>query len=179
KGGSENAGARRSNSVRVCQCIFISPSAGILVHGQQGRYATAFAVYTSQQVTGTLGCNHHNVHVTGRNEGFEMNAEPVRNAQDFSRVQVGPDSTFIYLCLGFIRGEDLDPVGALDGFRWRDHGEPISPRLYRRRTLWVQDDNYTVAAVTEILRLGMTLVSIAQDSDRFSLLSSGVGIVFI
>src|SRR4051812_387049 len=85
------AGPGRSDAMRVSQPEFVGAAAGVLLDGKQGGHATSFAVNATHQVSGAFGSDHHDVNVAGRHNGFEMNAEAMREAEHFAGMQVWLD----------------------------------------------------------------------------------------
>ena len=130
-------------------------------------------------MTRTLGRNHDHVNIFGWNDGLEVNAEPVRNPQNLSRMQVVTDGSFIEFRLGFIGGENLYPVRPLGRFRWRDHRHSIGPRLLRRGTVGIQPDNYLEAAVAQVLRLCVSLAAVSDHSNGLILQSGRISVLFV
>ena len=98
-----------------------------------------------------------------------MNAESVREAENFSRMQIWPDELLVYRRLRLIRGEHVDPVRALSCLVGRHHRHAIGPRLLRTLPLRVQPNNDLVTAVAQVLRLRMTLAAVSEDGDRLAL----------
>src|ERR1051326_3189734 len=91
----------------------MSTPAGILLNREQCRHTSPFAVNTPHQMPGTLGSDHYHIHITGRNNRFEVNAEPVREPEHLSGMQIGLDGLFVKRTLRFVRREHVDPVRAL------------------------------------------------------------------
>src|SRR5579862_6048166 len=104
-----------------------------------------------------LGRDHDDIDARGRNDGLEVNAETMRDTQNLSRNQIGSDLAFVQLALGLVRREDMDPISALSGLGRRNHREPIGTRLGCRGTVWVKPDNDFVAAIAQVLGLGVSL----------------------
>src|ERR1700690_2008650 len=76
-----------------------------------------------------------------------------------------PDRRFIEIGLGFIGREDLKPVGTMCGLRRSKHGHSVLPRLLCRAPPGIKSDDYVVSAVTEVLRLSVSLRPVAKDSN--------------
>src|SRR4051812_13001607 len=98
-----------------------------------------------------------------------MNAEAVREAENFSRMQVGLDELIVQFCLGFIGSENVNPVGALCGLVWSHNEHPIGARLLGALAGRIESDDDLVTAIAEILRLRVTLAAVANDRDRLAL----------
>src|SRR5271169_33703 len=154
-------------------------TAGILLNRDQRRYSAAFAIDAPHQVSRTLGSDHHHVYIGGRNDGFEMNAEAVGDAENFPGMQIGLDELIVDLSLGLVRGEYVDPVGALGSFIRSHDDHAVGPRLLRARPIGIESDDDFVSAIAEILRLRMSLAAVAQDGDRLALQCFGLGVAFI
>ena len=126
-----------------------------------------------------LGRDHHHVHVGGRNDGLEMNAEAVRDAENFSGMQIGLDELLVDLRLGLVGSENLDPVGALGGLVGSHHDHAVGPRLLGALASRVEPNDDFVSAVAKILRLRVSLAAIADDGDRLALQCLGLRVAFI
>src|SRR5579864_6354113 len=157
----------------------MSTPAGILLNREQCRHAAPFAVDTPDEMPRTLGSDHHHIHITGRNDRFEVNAEPVRDPEDFSGMQIGLDGLFVERTLRFVRREYVDPVRALGGLVGRHDDHAIGSRLLRTLPVGIEADDDFVSAVAKILSLGVSLASIAKDGDRLALQYLRLGIAFI
>src|SRR5579864_460516 len=127
----------------------------------------------------TLRGNHYHVDVGGRNNGFEMNAEAVREAENFALGEAGFDSGVIECRLGLVRGKNLDPVGAVGCLGRREHREPVCLGLLGAGAGGVEADDHVVAAVAEILGLGVSLAAVAEDGDSFALEGRWVGVALV
>ncbi len=147
--------------------------------GQQRRNAAALGVNAADEMAGTLGRDHDDVNVVRRLNGFEVDAEAVRDAQHFAGMKVGLDLRLVEFALGLVGREDLDPVGALGSFVGRDHDHAIGFRLLGRGSVGVEADDDFVSAVAEILCLGVSLTAITQNGDGLALQSIGICIFFV
>src|SRR5882724_259587 len=121
--------------------------------------------------------DHHDVNVFGRLDCLEMNREPVREAEDLAFTQVRLDSRFVKRGLSLVRRQNLDPVGALGGFGWSNHVHAIGSRLLGRIAFEIQADDYIVSAVAQILRLRVSLRTVAENGDGFALQGRRVSVV--
>src|SRR5262249_60269030 len=68
--------------------ISVAPPPASLMNRQRRRPATPPLITPPQQMPRRLRRDHHHVHIIRRNDRFEMNAEPMREAQNLSRVQI-------------------------------------------------------------------------------------------
>ncbi len=75
--GLQHARPRRPNSMRVSQRKFMRPPASILANRNQRRHAAPLRINPPQQVSRRLRSDHHHIHIAGRDDRLEMNAEPV------------------------------------------------------------------------------------------------------
>src|SRR5580698_9584518 len=89
------------------------------------------------------------------------------------------DRFFVKIGLRLIRGENLDPVGALGGFGWSEDGHAIGTRLLGGAALGIEADDDFVSTVAEVLRLRVSLGTVAEDGYRFALEGFGLRIVLI
>ncbi len=144
-------------------------AAGVLLNGNQRRHATPLRINPSQQMTRALGRDHDHVNICWRNDGFEMNAEPVRDAENFPLGQARLDRGLVEIALCLIRSQNLDPVRLLRGLCGREHSEPVRLCLLGAAAGRVQPDNHVVSAVAEVLGLGVSLASVAEHGDSFAL----------
>ncbi len=60
----QNARAGRPDAVRISQRQFVRVAAGILLDRDQRRHSAPFGVHAAHQMPGTLGSDHHHVHVS-------------------------------------------------------------------------------------------------------------------
>src|ERR1700739_4234360 len=98
-----------------------------------------------------------------------MNAEAVREAENFSRMQIGFDELIVHFGLGLIRCENVDPVGAFGGLIGRDNYHAVGASLLGALAGRIEADDNLVSAVAEILGLRVSLAAIANDCDGFVL----------
>src|SRR5215471_1499179 len=154
-------------------------TAGVLVNRDQRGDTAPFAVNAADKMAGALGRDHHYIDVVGRNYGFEMNAEAVRNSKNFSGVQIGLDELLIKLVLCLIGRKNVDPVSALCRLVWGDHDHAIGASLLGALTVGIEPDDDFMSAVAQILRLGMPLAAITEDRDGFALQRLGICITFV
>src|SRR5579872_89003 len=106
-------------------------------------------------MTGTFGRDHDNVDVIRRNNGFEMDAESVGNAENFSGMEIGFDRLFVKLALRFVGSQNVDPVGALGGLVWRHDDHAVGASLSGARAVGIETDDDFLSTVAEILGLGV------------------------
>src|ERR1035438_8994136 len=106
-------------------------------------------------MSGTLGRDHYDVHIARRNDGFEMNAETVRESQNLSGMQIWLDVLLVNRRLGLVRGEHVNPVGALGGFIRSHHHHAIGASLLRARAVRFQPHNDLADASPEIYGLSV------------------------
>jgi hypothetical protein len=157
----------------------VSAARGVLINGEEGRNTFAFLINTPQQEARTLRCDHHNVDIGGRNDSFEMNAEAVREAESLAGMKKWLNCRFIKGGLGLIGRKNMDPIAAFGSLRRTHDYHAILSRLLRRATIRIKADDDFVSAVAQVLRLGMSLATVAEDRDSFALQGGGIGIVFI
>src|SRR5712692_6923105 len=177
--GLQNTRTGGADAVRVTQRVFMSVATGVLVHGDERRYTTALRIYTAQQVPRALWGDHHHVHVIWRDDGLEMNAEAMRDPENLAGVEKWLDRGLVYLGLSLVWREDLDPIGALRGLGRRCDCHPVRLGLLCARPLGIEPYNDFVAAIAQVLRLGMALASVTQDGDGFALEGGRLGIMLI
>src|SRR5713101_8949665 len=120
-------------------------------------------------MAGTLGRDHDHVHIFRRLDGLEVNREAVREAENLAFVEGRLDGRFVEFGLSLVRRENLNPVGALGGFGWSDHGHTVRARLLRGTALRIKADDDVVSAVTQVLRLCMSLRPVPENGDGFAL----------
>src|SRR6266853_4269685 len=108
-------------------------------------------------MTGTLRCNHNHVHIFWWLDGFEVNREAVGKAENLSLSQMRLDRRLIEVGLSLVGRENLNPVGALRRFRRSKNGHAIRARLLGGTACRIKADDYVVSAITQILRLCMSL----------------------
>ena len=128
---------------------------------------------------GTLGSDHDDINIGRRNDGFEMNAEAVREAENFTRMQIGLDVLVVKFGLGLVGRENVDPVGALGGLIGGDDDHAVGLGLLRALAVGIEADDDFVSAVAEILGLGVSLAAVAEDGDGFALQCLGLGVAFV
>jgi hypothetical protein len=171
--GLQHARAGRANAMRISQRVFVRSLARILLDRDQRRHAAPFGIHPPQQMARALGRDHHHVHILRRNDRLEMNAEAVREAENFSGMQIGLDVLLVNRSLGLIGSEHVNPVGAFGGLIRRDHDHAIGAGLLCAGPIRLQPDDYLAAAVAQVLRLRVSLAAVAQDGDGFALQGLG------
>src|SRR3981081_1911086 len=100
-------------------------SARVLMNRDQGWNSSTLGVHPAHQMARALGRDHDDIDIFRRNNGLEMNTKPVGDSQNLAGSQACPDLRLEKFALGLIRGEYLDPVGALGSFGWRHNFETI------------------------------------------------------
>src|SRR5205807_3037063 len=95
KGGFNNAGSGRAESLGVGQGQLPGSSAGILVNREQRGSSAAFEKYLAHAVAWSFGRNHRDVKVRGRGDGFETDVKPVGEHQRLGRQKVRRDVVLI------------------------------------------------------------------------------------
>src|SRR5215471_16041798 len=115
-------------------------------------------------MSGTLGRNHDHIDIARRHDGFEMNAESVREPQNLALAETGFDG-LIKSRVGLIGSENVDPIPTFCRLGRRKHRKAIAACLFRARPGWVEAYNYLETAVAQVLRLGVSLASVSQDRD--------------
>ena len=175
----QHARARRADAVRIAERVFMRVSAGILVDREQRGHTSALRIHAPQQMARTLGRDHDHVHIFWRLDGFEVNREAVRKAENLSLAEMRLDRRLVEVGLGFVGRENLNPVGALGGLGGSDDGHAIGDRLVGRTALGVKSDNNVVSAVPQVLRLRMSLRPVAENGNGLALERGRVGIILI
>jgi len=120
-------------------------------------------------VAGTFRRDHDYVHIFRRLDGLEVNRKAVREAENFAFVEGRLDGGFVEFRLSLVGSENLNPVGALGGFRRSNHGHSICARLLGGATLGIEADDDLVSAVTQVLRLRMSLRPVPENGNGFAL----------
>src|SRR3984893_9469271 len=113
--------------------------------------------------------DHDHVHIFRRLDGLEVNRKAMREAENFTFVEGRLDRRFVEFGLRLVRRENLNPVGALGGFLWSDNRHAVRARLLGRAALGIEADDYVVAAVTQVLRLRVSLRAVSENGDGFAL----------
>src|SRR5206468_12624112 len=114
-----------------------------------------------------------------RNDRFEMNTEAVREAENFSRMEIRFNVLVVEFGLGLIGSQNVNPVGALGGLIGGNDDHAVGLRLLGALAVGIETDDHFVSAVAEILGLGMSLAAIAKDRDRLALQCLGLGVAFV
>ncbi len=108
-----------------------------------------------------------------------MNGKTVAENERLAGLQVRFEIIFIQLALQFVGDQDLDDVGLLRHFRGGDglksmfHGQIV---IGPSRALADQDLH---PAVTQILRLGVSLAAVSDNAHRLALEQPQVGILIV
>src|ERR1700675_2187236 len=113
--------------------------------------------------------DHDYVHIFRRLDGLEVNRKAMREAENFTLVEGRLDRRFVEFGLSLVRRENLNPVGALGGFGWSDHGHSVRARLLGGTALGIKADNDVLSAVTQVLRLRVSLRAVPENGDGFAL----------
>ena len=103
----------------------------------------------------------------------------MREAENFSFAQVRLDGRFVELSLRLVGRENLDPIGALGGFGWSDDRHAVGTSLPGGAALGIESDDDVVSAIAQILRLRVSLRTIAEYGNCFALQRGRIGIVLI
>src|SRR5437879_13459959 len=140
----------------------MSVAAGILLNGDQRRDPSSFCVDAADKMAGALGRDHHHVDVSGPHDCIEVNAEAVREAENFSGMEIGFDELVVHFGLGLIRRENVDPVGALGGLVGSHNHHAIGASLLGALAGGIKADDNFVYAVAEILGLRVSLANLSN-----------------
>src|ERR1700719_238330 len=108
-------------------------------------------------MTGTLRRNHDHVYIFWWLGGLEVNREAVGKAENLSLTQMRLDRRLVEVGLGLVGSENLNPVGALRGFRRSKNRHAIGARLLGGTARGLEADDHVVSAVAQILRLRVSL----------------------
>src|SRR5690348_8184368 len=127
----------------------------------------------------TLRCDHDYVNIRRRDNGLEMNAKSMREAEHLPFFQTRFDGRLIKRCMGFVRSHNLDPIRFLGRFRRRQHSKAIGLRLLGALAGRVKTDNDVVTAVAQVLGLGVSLATVAEDTDSFAIQGCWIGVVLV
>src|SRR5258708_27727947 len=108
-----------------------------------------------------------------------MNAEAVGEAKNLPLGQPGLDRRLVKISLGLIRSEYLKPIRFLGRFGWRKNRKSISFRLLGTWTGWVEPDDHVVAAVAQVLSLGVPLAAVAEHCNSLFFQGRGIGVALV
>src|SRR5207253_2094249 len=98
-----------------------------------------------------------------------MNAEAMRDAEDLAGVESRLDLRLVEVALRLIRRKDLNPIGSFSSLSRSQHGHAVCLRLLSARPLWIKADDYVIATVAQILRLGVALASVSENCNSLAL----------
>src|SRR5205823_5952579 len=112
-----------------------------------------------------LGRDHDNINIRRRNNGFEMNAETVREAEDLTFHEIRLDGRTVQRSMGLIGRDNLKPVGLLGSFGGGENGKTVSLCLLCTLAGRIETNDHVIPAVTQVLGLGMSLAAISKNGD--------------
>src|SRR5205809_227254 len=85
------------------------------------------------------------------------------------RTPARVEPRLVEVALRLIRRKDLNPIGSFSSLsRWQ-HGHAVCLRLLSARPLWIKADDYVIATVAQILRLGVALASVSENCNSLAL----------
>ena len=178
--GFDDAAATAADAAGVGQGDVMRVAGRILMDRDQAGDAAALHIFAADGVAGAFGCDHDHVHILARLDQAEMDVEAMGKGQRRARAQIGVDVVGINGGLMLVGGQDHEHVGPSGGFRVRHDLEARTLCLLGGGGAGAQRDrDFGDAAVTQILRMGMTLRTIAQDGDLLALDQADVRIVIV
>jgi len=178
--GFDDAAAAAANAAGVGQGDVMGVAGRVLIDGDQAGDAAAALIFAAHGVARTLGRDHDDVHILARLDQAEMDVQAMGKGQRRAGAQIGVDVVGVDGGLMLVGGQDHEDIGPGGGFGVRQHLEPCAFGLLgRRRTGAQRDGDFRNAAVAQVLRMGMTLRTIAQNGDLLALDQADVRVVIV
>ena len=175
----QHSRSRRADAVRITERKLVSASAGVLMNREQRRHASALRIHAAQQVPRTLRRDHHYVDIFRRLDGFEVDREAMREAEDFPLPQVRLDCRLIEVSLRLVGRKNLDPVGTLGSFGGSNDSHAVGARLLGGPARRIKSDDYLVSTVTQVLCLRVSLRAVTENSDGLIFQRGRISVVLI
>ena len=130
-------------------------------------------------MSGTLGSDHDNINVLGRNDAAEVNVEAVCKCQSLALCQVGSDLLLVNCSLLLIGDKDHDDVASLSSISNAHYLQTCCFCLSCALGTLVKTDNNVYAAVLQVESVCMTLRAVADDSNGLAVQSVQVTVLLI
>ncbi len=130
-------------------------------------------------MSGAFWSDHHHIDIVWRDDRFEVDAEAMRNAKNFSGMQIRLDGLLVKLALSLVRSQDVNPVRTLRRLVWRHNHHSVGTCLLGAGPIRVKANDNLVTAVAEILGLGVSLAAITEDCDRLVLQRLRTSVAFV
>ena len=177
--GLDDPGTGAADASGIGQGQIEAFARGILFHGEYVRHAAAFHESPADQMARAFGGDHEYVHISGRDDLFEMDVEAMGKSQGAAALQVGSDFGFVYIGLFFIRDQDHGHIGGCNGFRngldFQAGGTGHSGRF----AAFVQADHHIDAAFFQVQGMRMALAAVTDDGHRLVFQYAPVNVLVI
>ena len=181
EGGLQNACTACADAGSISQCDILGLTGVVLLHADQRGAALALGVQAAHDVAGALGSDHDDVHVLGRGDGLEVDVEAVCKGQCLALGHVGSNLGVVDIGAQLIGHQHHDNIAGLGSlFHLHDlevvmGGSELRSLCPVSRTL-AQADHNVDAALSQILRVCMTLAAEADDSDGLAVQHAEVAV---
>jgi hypothetical protein len=126
-----------------------------------------------------FGCDEQGIDAGGRLDLTEVHVEAVRAHENVAGLQVRLDAGAIDVGLHFIRQEHVDEVALLRSVFDAHRFEAVTLGEIVVRAAGPLADDHVAAAIAKVLRLGVALRAVTENSDRLAFEQRKVGVVVV
>ena len=130
-------------------------------------------------MSGSLGSDHGNVNVSGRNDASEMNVEAMSKHQHVACFQVRLDVLLVKVCLLLVIDQDHDNVSLLCCFCSGINLEALCHCLVPALRALIQTDNHVASGILQIQCVCVSLAAVANDCDCLSVQKGQITIFLV
>ena len=169
EGGLDDPGTGAADASGISQGQVEALARSILFHSEYVRDTAAFYESPAHQMARSFGGNHEYVHISGRDDLFEMDVEAMGKSQGAATLQVGSDFGFVYVGLLFIRDQDHGHISCSHGFRHSLDFQAGGTGHIGGFAAFVQANHHIDAAFFQVQGMGMALAAVADDGDGLTL----------
>ena len=145
----------------------------------QAGNALALHILAAHGVAGTLGGDHENIHIFGRNDLAKVDGKAVSESQGLALGQMGLDVLLVHIGLLLIVDQDHDDVRSLGrvggGHNLQAGGLGLGPAF----GAVVQADDDVDAALMQVEGVGVPLGAVADDRHGLVLQYAEIAVVLV
>ena len=168
EGSLQHAGAGAADAQGIGQSQILGFAGVILLYGNQTGNAFSCFILASHGMSGPFGSDHGHIHVGRRNDLAEMDGKTVSEHQHIALLQVGLNVLFVHCGLLLIVDQNHDNIRLLCCLCRGVDLQALSFCLGPGFAALVKAHNNITAGILQVQRMGVSLASVADDSDLFS-----------
>ena len=128
---------------------------------------------------GGLGRDHRNIYVVGRNNGFEVNVETVREHERLAGQQMWQYGLPVHLCLNVVGNQHHDDVRLAGGVLDQSDPQAVGLGLCNAAAALVQSDHHVLIGVFQVERVRVSLAAISDYAYGLVLYQGHVRVVLV